>query len=280
MADGGLAIIAGRGVLPKLIAEECARADRPYQVIVFEGMTLEWCKAHPQIPAVFEKPGRLISDLKSSGCDEVTLAGAMTRPDLNPLKFDLKMLRIAPKVLAGIKSGDDATLRLIAQLFEAEGFLLRAPHELLAGLLARPGVRTQAGPDGADRADAARAAQIVAALGAVDVGQGAVVVQGQCLGVESLQGTDAMLEFVRQTARGVRPDPAGGRGVLYKAPKKDQDWRIDLPAVGPDTVRNAAKAGLAGIAVHAGGVLILGYDETIAAADATGLFLWGREAGA
>jgi DUF1009 family protein len=67
--------------------------------------------------------------------------------------------------------------------------------------------------------------------------------------------------------------------VLFKGPKPGQDWRMDLPAIGPDTLQAAAAAGLAGVVVQAGGVLILGRDETVAAADAAGLFLWGREAG-
>jgi DUF1009 family protein len=66
------------------------------------------------------------------------------------------------------------------------------------------------------------------------------------------------------------------RGVLHKAPKPGQDWRLDLPAIGPQTLRRAAAAGLAGVSVEAGGVLVLGLEETTAAADASGLFLWGR----
>ena len=121
----------------------------------------------------------------------------------------------------------------------------------------------------------ARAAEIVAALGAVDVGQGAVVAQGLCLAVESLPGTDAMLAWVAQTAR--RPNPAGAKGVFYKAPKPGQDRRIDLPALGPQTVARAAAAGLAGIVWQAGGVILLDRDDMIAGAQAHGLFLWSRE---
>ena len=68
--------------------------------------------------------------------------------------------------------------------------------------------------------------------------------------------------------------------MLFKGPKPGQDRRIDLPAIGPATVAGAAAAGLAGIAVEAGGVMILDRAETIAAADAAGLFLWVRPHGA
>ena len=79
------------------------------------------------------------------------------------------------------------------------------------------------------------------------------------------------------TGAGFRTDPSGPRGVLYKGPKPGQDRRLDLPAVGPGTLRGAAAAGLAGVVVEAGGVMILDHAATVAAADAAGLFLWARE---
>jgi DUF1009 family protein len=72
--------------------------------------------------------------------------------------------------------------------------------------------------------------------------------------------------------------PAGARGVLFKGPKPGQDRRMDLPAIGPGTVEGAAAAGLGGVVVEAGGVMILNLAATVAAADAAGLFLWAREA--
>jgi len=222
------------------------------------------------IAARFERPGRLFAALRAAGCGTVTFAGGMVRPRLRPLRFDLTMLRLAPRLLAGLRAGDDTTLRLIAGVFEAEGFEVVAPQALLPELPAVAGVHSRALPSDGDRADAARAAAIVAALGAVDVGQAAVVAQGICLGLESIQGTDALLDFVARTGSGFRPDPAGPRGVLYKAPKPGQDRRLDLPAIGPETLRGAAAAGLAGVVVEAGGVMILDHAATVAAADAAG----------
>ena len=116
----------------------------------------------------------------------------------------------------------------------------------------------------------------LAALGAADGGQGAVVAQGLCLGVEALPGTDAMLAQVAGIGA-LRPDPARGKGLFYKAAKPGQDRRIDLPALGPDTLRAVAEAGLGGIAFQAGSVICLDLPRMQELAREAGLFLWARE---
>lgn len=272
-----LAIIAGEGVLPRLVAEECRRIGRPCTIVVFEGIELDWVREYPVIPAIFEKPGRLFRALKRENCAEVTMAGGMTRPKLSPLRFDIKGLRLAPRIIAGLKKGDNDTLAMVTSIFEAEGFKITGAHDLLEGLLIPAGIPTRAQPSVDDRADAARAEEIVTALGRLDVGQGAVVAQGLCLATESSPGTDRMLEFVAETGARYRPDPDGARGVLLKAPKQGQDWRVDLPAIGPRTMEMAAKAGLAGVVIQSGGVLVLGLEDTVAKADELGLFLWARD---
>src|SRR5206468_3153342 len=109
------------------------------------------------------------------------------------------------------------------------------------------------------------------ALGAVDVGQAVVVQQGIVLGVEAVEGTDALLQRVGPLRR------EGPGGVLVKLAKPAQDRRMDLPTVGPETVRRAQQAGLAGIAVESGGAMILDRDEMVRLADAAGLFVLGLE---
>ncbi len=270
-----LGIIAGSGVLPRLVAEDCLRRGQDYIIVQFEGVELDWLGAHPVLPAAFEKPGKLFKALKKAGVSTVTMGGAMGRPRLNPLRFDATGLRLAPVVMKAMKSGDNSTLGIVAALFEAESFSVIGVHEALPALLAAKGVPTKVQPSDADRADADRAAEIVVALGGVDVGQGAVVAQGLCLGLESLQGTDAMLRFVAENPARL-PDKKGSKGVLLKRAKPGQDMRLDMPAIGPDTFTAAAHAGLSGVVVQAGQTLVLGLEDTIARADKLGLFLWAR----
>jgi hypothetical protein len=178
---------------------------------------------------------------------------------------------MVPRLLAAMAQGDDATLREVLAIFAEAGFALKGVAEIAPHLVPGPGVYAGTiGPQ--DEKDAARAEAIVAALGAVDVGQGCVVAGGLCLAVEALPGTDAMLGFVAQIPAALRPV----KGLFYKAPKPSQDRRIDLPALGVQTVRNAAAAGLGGIAWAAGGVICLDLPAMQSEAAAQGLFLWAR----
>ena len=95
----GLAIMAGTGVLPKLVAEQCKRIGRPYKVVVFGVMELDWTDGHPVIEAMYEKPGRVFKALKMAGIHQMTLAGAVTRPEFKVWRFDLTMIRLAAKIL-------------------------------------------------------------------------------------------------------------------------------------------------------------------------------------
>lgn len=273
--DYPLAIVAGDGALPRLLAEDCQRRDRSFAVVLFGGFRPDWTLGLPVIEAEFEKPARLFKALSEGGFAHVTFAGSMQRPQLRPLRFDWKFLRLAPTILPAMKAGDNTTLATVTAIFEAEGLTVVGAHDVLESLLAPAGVLTVAKISKPDWADIRRAFDIAEASGKLDVGQGAVVAQGLCLGVESIQGTDAMLDWVAQTGQAFRPDPRGARGVLAKRPKPGQDWRVDLPAIGPATMDKVAAAGLAGVAVQAGGILILGQEETVEAANRQGLFLVG-----
>ena len=92
------------------------------------------------------------------------------------------------------------------------------------------------------------------------------------LGVEAVEGTDALLRRCAELRR------EGQAGVLVKLKKVGQDRRVDLPVIGPDTIAAVRAAGLAGIAIEAGGTLVVRRAEVIAAANAAGQFVYGLSA--
>ncbi len=270
-------IIAGSGALPRLIAEARAKEGAGYHVVALQDAAGEWIESHPHTAASLGKVGGIMKSLRAAGCDAIVFAGGLARPSLSSLTPDWKGAMLAPRITRLFaQGGDDALLRGIAEIFEEEGFRVLGAHELLEGLLAPEGSIGGLKPSAQDLADIERAAEIVCTLGALDVGQGAVVANNLCLAMEAIEGTDGMLARVAalpKRRRNAAPPPSG---VLFKAPKPEQDRRVDLPAIGPDTIKAAKAAGLNGVAVEAGGVFILGLEETAQAADEAGLFLWGR----
>ena len=160
-------------------------------------------------------------------------------------------------------------LAAVVRVLGEEGFRVLGAHEVLTEATGPSGVMGRVGPDAAAMADIARGAEVVRALGLSDVGQGCVVQQGIVLAVEAIEGTDAMLARAGALAR---PGPGG---VLVKLVKPGQDWRVDLPTIGPDTIRAAAQAGLRGVAFEADGTLIVERAACVAAADEGGLFMIG-----
>lgn len=266
------AIIAGRGGLPAAVAVALAAGGTAPLVATMEGFAPDGLR--PDMTFRLERLVPFLHGLLDRGVARVVFAGAVTRPRLDPSLFDPATAQMVPRLLAAMAGGDDAALREAIAIFEEFGLTVAGVDAVVPDLV--PGAAVLCGAVGPqDDRDATRAAAIVAALGSVDVGQGAVVQQGLCLAVEALPGTDAMLASVAGLGA-LRPDPAKGRGLLWKAPKPGQDRRIDLPAIGPETVAAVTRAGLGGIAWAAGGVILLDRAATVAAADAAGLFLWAR----
>ncbi|MEQ9314207.1 MAG: UDP-2,3-diacylglucosamine diphosphatase LpxI [Henriciella sp.] len=83
-----------------------------------------------------------------------------------------------------------------------------------------------------------------------------------------------MLERVTQLEPEIRGDASARRGVLVKRPKPIQERRIDLPTIGPATVRRAAAAGLAGIGVESDGALLLQREEIERLCASHGVFVY------
>jgi UDP-2,3-diacylglucosamine hydrolase len=270
-----LGIIAGGGDLPVRLAEHCRQAGHPYFVARISPLTAPELTDHPGEDAPLDKMGARFASLARAGCDAVVLAGAVRRPDFSQFTPDERTVEMLPRLLAAAGHGDDPLLRVLVAECEREGFLVVGAEQVLGALLAPPGVIGKYVPDDGSMKDIARGAEIAAAFGAFDVGQGAIVCAGLALAVEAQEGTDAMLARVAALPEAIRGTTTARRGVLVKRPKPNQERRVDLPVIGVTTIQNAAAAGLAGVAIEQGSVLIVDQDAVVEAANALGLFVYG-----
>ena len=264
-----LALIAGRGALPRRIVAE---QSEPPLICALQGDMPETLAV--DIVFRIERFGSLLAELRRRKVTRVCMAGAIKRPTMDLTRLGLSTLPLLPEILRASRLGDDGALRVVIGIIERAGLRVVGAHELLRDLVMEACVPTKAQPDRAMQRDAVRAARVVAAMAVVDVGQACVVHDGQVLAVEGVFGTDWMLDSLAN-----RPAERGRGGLLYKAPKSDQDRRADLPAVGPATVARAVAVGLDGIVVEAGGVIVLDAERVIADCDMAGLAFWVRAPG-
>ncbi len=266
-------IIAGGGALPGLVAEACRAANRRYVLLALAGQAdPPAAGAEPHARVRLGASEELLDTLRRAGVETVVLAGHVRRPSLAELRPDARALRVLARA-ARLALGDDGLLRAIVHELEREGFHVVGADSLVEQLLAPAGVWSARPPGEQDRIDIDRGLRVARALGSVDVGQAVVVQGGHVLAVEAAEGTAGLVERAGRHRRG------GGGGVLVKAAKPGQERRVDLPTIGADTVDAVAAAGLAGIAVEAGSVLVIRRPEVIRRADGHGLFVCGCRPG-
>jgi DUF1009 family protein len=275
MTLGTLGIIAGGGDLPRAIAESADQSGRKVFVLALRGSAEDWVARFPHEWVALGETSKAFTALRNASCNDVILVGRVERPKFSDIKLDAKSVLLAPRVMAAALKGDDALLRSLVDLFEREGFRAVSAAEAAPGLLAPVGAAGRLKPSSENLTDIELGFRVVRALGALDVGQAAIVCNGLTLCVEAAEGTDAMIARVAHLPEHIRGTAAKRRGVLIKAPKPIQDRKTDLPVVGVRTIANAAAVGLAGIAVEAGGALIVDRSAVVAAADSVGLFLTG-----
>ncbi len=241
--------------------------DRPAFILALEGQTA------PDLVAGVEHAwvrlgaiGDAIDALRHAGCGEVVFAGAVKRPSLLNVGLDGRGAKLYAR-LGKAALGDDRLLTILVNELECEGLRVIGADDVLASLLVEEGTLGRHEPDELAAIDIALGLDVAKAVGALDVGQAVVVQQGVVLGVEGVEGTDALITRCAELAR------EGRGGVLVKIKKPGQESRVDLPTIGADSVRAAARTGLRGIVIEAGGTLVLHRDEVVGAADEAGLFV-------
>ena len=269
-----IGLIAGGGRLPNYVRIAALEADTLGLVVAVEPFALT--DNYPDAERLhLGQFGKMVRRLKKADCTHVCFAGVIKRPDFKRLKPDLKTIRHLPATIRAAGQGDDALMRHVLGLFEEEGFQIISPQDVCAELMLTEGVLGSVPLTSEHRDDALEACKIASALGALDVGQGAVVARGVTLAVEAQEGTDAMLKRVQSLPAELRGTADNRVGVLAKIVKSKQDIRVDMPTLGPDTVRHAAAAGLAGIVAEAGSAFVIDKETTLRLADEAGLFIAG-----
>lgn len=272
-----IGIVAGGGAIVGELIAALSAAGQPHAVAAIKG------EADAILPP-FEgdhiqsfdwgEIGRILSFFKKHQCEDLVLLGRVSkRPDFRSILGDPGTLVRIPKIVAAMRGGDDSLLKRVIDLLEAEGFRVVGIQDVAPDFLLNECHHGNMKITPSIRADIAKGKAVLADLGRHDIGQALVIHDGRIWAVEGAEGTDAMIARIRALRAEQRITKRPVTGILIKAAKIGQDRRVDLPAIGPETIRMMAEAGLAGLVVQSGAVLVAERAETLRRVSQCGLFL-------
>ena len=268
-------LIAGNGQLPVDLAASLEAKGVEPVVIRIEGETDPALARFAGCELSVNRLSYALPELKKAGCAAVTLAGGIrTRPEARNLRVPMMLWPDLPVGLLKLKAGDNAFLSMIVWLLEKHGLKVVGAHEIMPELLVPLGPldASMAMPSAEDARFAMDAAR---EIGRMDIGQGVVAMGRRIVAVEGAEGTDQMIlriaELREQGRLSNRP------AILAKAVKPGQELRVDLPTIGPETVRNCATSGITTICVSADATLVMEAEKTVRLALDAGIAIIGMD---
>ena len=249
-ASKSLALIAGKGTYPILLAERARSAGIAVRLIELGGETSEKLintfPDHERSAVKVGQVGKLLKELKKFNAGYAVMAGQVTPGKLfKGLHPDLKAIRM----LAGLERKNAETIfGAIGDEIEKAGVHLLDARVFMDEDLAEEGVMVK-GKEKIETEHLAHGIQIARENARLDVGQGVVVSRGTVLAVEAFEGTNAMLQ---------RAGQFGAKNCLFvKLGKPNQDTRFDVPVFGLQTLEAMKSAGIGNAALESGSVLLL-----------------------
>ena len=254
-----LAIIAGNGVYPRLLAES-AKLQGVTRIftIAFRRET------DPAIAAVSDeirwiylgKFEDMLDALRDSGVSHAVMAGQITPTHLFNVRVDGRMLALLKRLRT---RNAETIFGAVADELKEIGIELLSASAFMEAHMPTPGVLTQRSPTPAEHEDIELGLTVARTTSGLDVGQTVVVKQGTILAVEAFEGTD---ETIKRAAR-----LAGPGAVVVKVAKRGHDMRFDIPIVGLRTMTCLRKAKATALAVEAGRAILLEREKVILEAD-------------
>jgi len=264
-----LGMLAGGGKMPVEIIKHCNNIGREIFVVGIEPYAKEEeLKDASFIFAKIGEAGKILNAFAKNEVQEIVFAGGIKRPSFKELIPDWEGAKMMAK-LAIKKMSDNNLFCAAINEIEQRGFKVVGIDEVVPEMLFSEGVYGKVKPSKEDMDDIERGITVAKALGAVDVGQAVVVQEGMVLAVEAVEGTDMMLSRVPAIKK------QGKAPVMVKTVKPGQDKRVDLPAIGLQTIEQLKNNGLKGIAVEAGGILLIEREAVIKKANESGIFIIG-----
>lgn len=265
-SDKKIALFAGALSLPFLTRD--ALRKNGWDVYVVGIKNFYDPALNPDLVVRIGGGGRAARECKKRGIHKLVFVGALGHINLSDIRPDLWSVGVLLSVLKH-QRGYDSMAVAFNKALEKRGYEIVAAQDLAPELtFEKPGIQTKTKPSKSDEHDIERAIQVSHTIGIEDIGA-SVVVDKQVVAVEAAEGTARMLERVVE----MRKNKRKSGGVFAKMTKPGQDLRIDIPAIGIDTVRAVSNAKLHGIIVNAKTCFVIDKDAVIAAANKAKIFI-------
>lgn len=265
---GVLGIIAGAGDFPLHICDRAQALGDRCVVAGIEGAVHSRLENKAEVFKRFRLGDltRMISFFKENKVEEAVFAGKVEHGKvLDPQSLSQEVLRI----LEGLPDMNPTTiLKALIRYFSGQGIQIIQPIEFIEPLLCSPGVLSTAQPTAGIEGDIRFGWDKARRLADLDIGQTLIVKNGSVIAVEGMEGTD---EAIRRAGR-----LAGGGAVVIKRGRTHQDLRIDLPAVGIQTIEAAAEAGISALCFEAGILPFFQKEEALKLAEHHGIVVIAR----
>jgi DUF1009 family protein len=265
-----LGLIAGEGRLPVLVAQGARAAGlRVYGV----GLRDHY---DPRLPGLCDefvvvgvlRIGQWIKVLRRRGIERAALVGRVSKarmhdpmrvfrqlPDWRAAKLWYRRLRKDRRTAV--------VLEALADELRGNGITLVDSTEFITDHIALPGPMTRVATTREQDLDIDKGWALLRRVVSLDIGQSIAICHGKVIAVESLEGTDAMIE---------RAGRLNGDGwTLLKAPAEHHDMRFDVPAIGVTTIQRMVRARAGCLALDAGRVIMIDRPKVIEAAESAGI---------
>jgi len=260
-----IGLILGDSYFPKEIVKKLNKIKKKYLIIDLTSKN-KFKKNHNTYYLSIGKFGKIIKILKKNKCKKVLFAGKVIKPHFSKIKLDLKGIYYFPRIIKSSKLGDAALLKEIIKILKEEKIETISSLTFNPELALKKGTYTRIKPDNEDKFDINKAIETLNSLGKYNFSQGTVVRNKKIIAIEGKGGTQQMIKKCKNKK-------FINKGVLVKFPKKKQDLRIDLPAVGINTLTQCKSAGIKGIVLKSKLNVFLEKKKCIAFANKNKMFI-------
>tara|TARA_Y100000748_G_C15498984_1_gene489276 strand:- start:960 stop:1796 length:837 start_codon:yes stop_codon:yes gene_type:complete len=206
---------------------------------------------------------KCLNILEKNDIDKIVLLGKISRPDLSKFKFDGIIDQYLDKLINAYKKGDGKILDIVISIFNEKGFKIVPITQITSNFSFSKNIKNRIfNKIDSDQGDINKALKILDDLSKYDNAQSIVLDNGFILAIEAAEGTDEMLDKVYRYKQklGLKK---GSSGILVKLPKKSQSLKVDLPVIGPRTIKLLKKSNINSLAVSKKNTLVKDLDKTL-----------------